>query len=107
MRGTKGQGGISCCGIFDCVETTVAYLGQSNGIAYLYVGEHYLEIPAKWVHPSQDSHSYRCFVPTSIIREDGQSEVLSYIDEKGRKRAIPPEIPTAENTRCVFYRSAM
>jgi hypothetical protein len=109
MRGYHGQSNASCCGVWDCAETTVIYLGEQAGEAWVMVGETEYSVPEAWVHPSQTGRSYWCFIPqpagnpTTVGGVTYSMEV--YEDAHGVRRAVPPAIPTRENTRCLFYRS--
>lgn len=99
MAGSKGRGNESCCGVLDCVETTVALL-EHNGIeSTVMIGETVLTLPSPWVHLSQRPTGMWCFIPQPTTG----GKPGAYIDIQGRTRAIPPETPTRENTRCVFF----
>jgi hypothetical protein len=58
-----------------------------------------LTLPSSWVHPSQGPTGMWCFIPTATT--GGQPG--AYVDSQGRTRAIPPQTPTRENTRCAFF----
>lgn len=90
MTGMYGNG--PCCDDFDCTEATVIVLQQGPKESIVMIGTHELTIPSTWLHPSQDSKQYWCFRGSK-----------TYKDQHGITRAIPPEIPTKKNTRCVFY----
>jgi hypothetical protein len=100
MSGLRGQGGVSCCAEHDCAETTVALLGAQGGTAEVLVGDTVLSLPAAAVHPSQDGRGYWCFKVQ--IPADGTRSHL-YTDSHGQQRAVPPDVPTRENTRCIFH----
>lgn len=94
MEGLRGNG--FCCRDFDCTEATIAVLDQGSGQTLVLIGEHRLTLPSSWVHPTQNGRGYWCF------RSQGQT----YRDHDGILRAVPPDIPTKRNTRCVFYFSS-
>ncbi len=94
MSGTKGKLNQSCCGVADCVETTVALLSQEEIQSTVMIGDTMLALPTQWIHPSRGHSGVWCFVPDDSSR---------YTDMQGRPRALPPKIPTLQNTRCAFY----
>lgn len=99
MAGSKGRGNQSCCGVLDCVETTVALLEQDGVESTIMIGETVLTLPSLWVHPSKGPTGIWCFIPQSVAA----GKPAAYIDARGRTRAIPPQTPTRENTRCAFF----
>ena len=101
MAGSKGRGNQSCCGVLDCVETTVALLEHNEVESTVMIGETVLTLPSAWVHPSQGPTGMWCFIPPATT--GGQPG--AYVDSQGRTRAIPPPTPTRENTRCAFFLS--
>jgi hypothetical protein len=97
-------GNGKCCGEFDCVEATVAVLSRDEETTVVMIGEHELSIPSKWVQHSEDASGWWCYSPRMIegaIPHSGHVEI--YIDAFGHVRGVPPDVPTQENTRCVFY----
>jgi hypothetical protein len=58
-------------------------------------------VPSSWVHPSQGPTGMWCFIPQPTT--GGQPG--AYVDSQGHTRAIPPQTPTRENTRCAFFLS--
>lgn len=103
MHNYSGEGGISCCSVFDCVEATVAYLDEQGGMVTVMIGETQLELPVGWVHPSQDGHGYWCFKALDVYQDGVYLGLNTYYDANGVRRAVPPEKPTVENSRCVFF----
>ena len=99
MAGSKGRGNQSCCGELDCVETTVALLEHDGVESTVMIGETVLTLPSLWVHPAQGPSGMWCFIPQATTGE----KPGAYIDAQGRTRAIPPQTPTRENTRCAFF----
>jgi hypothetical protein len=99
MAGVKGRGNQSCCGVLDCVEITVALLEQDDMESTVMIGETVLTLPSLWVHPSRGSTGMWCFIPQAATG----GKPGAYVDTQGRLRAIPPETPTRENTRCAFF----
>jgi hypothetical protein len=101
MAGVKGRGNEACCGELDCVEATVALLDYDAMESTVMIGETVLTLPSPWVHPSQGPTGMWCFIPPATT--GGQPG--AYVDSQGRTRAIPPQTPTRENTRCAFFLS--
>jgi hypothetical protein len=99
MAGPKGRGNQSCCGVLDCVETTVALLEHDGMESTVMIGETVLTLPSPWVHPSQGPTGMWCFIPQPMTG----GKPGAYIDIQGRTRAIPSETPTREHTRCAFF----
>lgn len=95
LSGYKGKLNQACCGELDCVEATVSLLNLNEAAnqATVQIGEHEVTLPAHWVHPSPKPQGYWCFVVQSTL----------YYDPSGHARAVVPEVPTQENSRCVFY----
>ena len=94
MRPYANEKGMSCCGQLDCVESTVTFLGVDKGQTLVQIGEFTLFVDHGRVFPSYSGHGYWCFTPVDF-----------YIDAEKNRRGIPPDVPTVENTRCVFYSS--
>jgi len=101
MAGVKGQGNEACCAVLDCVEATVALLEHNDMESTVMIGETVLTLPSSWVHPSQGPTGMWCFIPPATT--GGQPG--AYVDSQGRPRAVPPQTPTRENTRCAFFLS--
>jgi len=101
MAGVKGRGNEACCEALDCVEATVALLDYDAMESTVMIGETVLMLPSAWVHPSQGPTGMWCFIPPATT--GGQPG--AYVDSQGRTRAIPPQTPTRENTRCAFFLS--
>src|SRR5215471_4175930 len=101
MAGVKGRGNEACCAVLDCVEATVALLEHNERESTVMIGETVLTLPSTWVHPSQGPTGMWCFIPQPTT--GGQPG--AYVDIQGRTRAIPPQTPTRENTRCAFFLS--
>jgi len=101
MAGVKGRSNAACCGELDCVEATVALLDHDAMESTVMIGETVLTLPSAWVHPSQGPTGMWCFIPPATT--GGQPG--AYVDSQGRTRAIPPQMPTRENTRCAFFLS--
>ena len=101
LAGWKGRGSQACCGVLDCVETTVALLEHDGMDSTVMIGETVLTLPSLWVHPSSGPTGVWCFVPQATTGD----RPGAYVDSQGHTRAIPPEIPTRENTRCAFFLS--
>jgi hypothetical protein len=99
MAGVKGRDNQSCCGVLDCVEATVALLGQDGMESTVMIGETVLTLPSLWVHPSSGPTGMWCFIPQATTG----GKPGAYVDRQGRSRSIPPETPTRENTRCAFF----
>jgi len=99
MAGLKGRDNGLCCAVLDCVETTIALLEHDEMESTVMIGETVLTLPSTWVHPSQGPAGMWCFIPQSTTG----GKPGAYIDIQGRTRAVPPETPTLENTRCAFF----
>lgn len=99
MEGVKGRGNQSCCGLLDCVEATIALLEQEGPESTVMIGETVLTLPSLWVHPSRGTTGVWCFIPQTATG----GKPAAYVDGQGRTRAVPPETPTRENTRCAFF----
>jgi len=96
MQGYTNTLGMSCCGLQDCIEAAVVVLALNRGNALVRIGEYEVRVPSGNVHQSPGPTGYWCFRP------DVGLPLRTYIDQDGAIRAIPPERPTADNTRCVF-----
>ena len=94
LKGAKGRDNQSCCGVLDCVEATVALLDDTPPEYIVMVGDVELTLPAAWVHPSRGHTGVWCFVPQTAE----QGRPAAYVDAQGRPRAIPPKMPTRDNT---------
>lgn len=99
LKDYTGKDRGSCCGTLDCIEATVSLLHLDDQRATVQIGIHEVSLPASWVHPSPGTTGYWCFTPQSTERR-----ILGEGDHR-HVRAIPPEVPTPANTRCVFYMS--
>jgi hypothetical protein len=99
MAGIKGRGNEACCAVLDCVEATVALLEHNEMESTVMIGETVLTLPSSWVHPSRGPTGMWCFVPQPTTG----GKPGAYLDIQGRTRAIPPQTPTRENTRCAFF----
>ena len=99
MAGLKGRGNEACCAVLDCVEATVALLEHGEMESTVMIGETVLTLPSPWVHPSRGPTGMWCFLPQPTT--GGQPG--AYVGMQGRTRAIPPQTPTRENTRCAFF----
>ena len=96
MQGYTNTMGVSCCGLQDCIESTVVVLALNRGNALVRIGEYEVLMPYGNVHQSHGPTGYWCFRP------DPGLPLSTYTDQDGTIRAIPPERPTTDNTRCVF-----
>jgi hypothetical protein len=105
LKGYHGSGNQSCCGLNDCVEATVALLDEGDTESTLMIGEHIVTLPNAALHPSPDpgGRGWWCYVPQAV--PDGKTP--TYVDQYGNVRALPPEKPTRENSRCVFFISTL
>ena len=101
MAGVTGRGNAACCAVLDCVESTVALLEKNETESTVMIGKTVLTLPSAWVHPAQGLTGMWCFIPSPTT--GGQPG--AYVDSQGRTRAIPPQTPTRENTRCAFFLS--
>ena len=99
MAGVKGRDNQACCAVLDCVEATVALLEHDAMESTVMIGETVLTLPSTWVHPSRGPTGMWCCIPPPTT--GGQPG--AYVDIQGRTRAIPPQTPTRENTRCAFF----
>jgi hypothetical protein len=99
MAGVKGRGNEACCEVLDCVEATVALLEHDGTESTVMIGETVLTLPSSWVHPSRGPTGMWCFIPPPTTG----GKPGAYVDIQGRTRAIPPQTPTRENTRCAFF----
>ena len=99
MAGVKGRGNEACCAVLDCVETTVALLDNNAMESTVMIGETVLTLPSAWVHPAQGPTGMWCFIPQPTTG----GKPGAYVDGQGRTRAIPPQTPTRDNTRCAFF----
>jgi hypothetical protein len=101
LGGVKGRGNQSCCGVLDCIEATVALLEQDGTESTVMIGETVLTLPSLWVHPSKGPTGVWCFIPQPTTG----GKPTAYVDVQGRTRAVPPQTPSRENTRCAFFMS--
>jgi hypothetical protein len=101
MAGVKGRGNEACCEVLDCVEATVALLDHDGTESTVMIGETVLTVPSAWVHPSHGPTGMWCFIPQPTTG----GKPGAYVDSQGRTRALPPQTPTRENTRCAFFLS--
>jgi hypothetical protein len=101
IAGMKGRGNEACCEVLDCVESTVALLEYNDMESTIMIGETVLTLPSSWVHPSRGPTGMWCFIPPPTTG----GKPGAYVDIQGRTRAIPPQTPTRENTRCAFFLS--
>ena len=80
----RGAAGERCCGMEDCEQTTVAFLGEASpGMCAVMIGETTVTVPCGIVHPSETSTGVVCF-----------------------RTAAPREI-RSNTLRCVFYAGSM
>ena len=105
LKGYHGRDGQPCCGLNDCVEATVALLEQGATDSTVMIGEYVVTLPNAWLHPSPDpgGHGWWCYVPQA----QALNQSPTYRDQDGNVRAVPPEKPTRENSRCVFFTSML
>ena len=101
LKGFHGRGNQSCCGLNDCIEATVALLDQGDTESTVMIGEHVVTLPNDWLHPSPDpgGRGWWCYV----VQATPFGKSPTYVDQYGNIRAVPPEKPTRENSRCVFF----
>jgi len=99
MAGVKGRGNEACCALLDCAEATVALLENNETESTVMIGETVLTLPSAWVHPAQGPTGMWCFIP----QPTAGGKPGAYVDGQGRTRAIPPQTPTRDNTRCAFF----
>jgi len=105
LKGYHGRNDQTCCGLNDCIEATVALLDQGDTESTVMIGEHVVTLPNAWLHPSPDpgGHGWWCYV----VQATPGNKSPTYQDRYGNVRAVPPEKPTRENSRCVFFTSVL
>jgi len=90
----RGVDGVSCCGDQDCQAAAIQVyaLDIVQDRALVAVNGTLLELSAKAVHMSPSQDTYWCW-KNGWVTDDGRA----FWDTR------PPEPPTAERTRCVFF----